>query len=81
MDWVRSLQDRSNLRACLPQEFVKGLQKGLKQGETLGKTKRPPVWTGSSAYMQQQYADAKAMARELDINERHVLGKCLGYVY
>uniref|UniRef100_A0A915IL32 Uncharacterized protein n=1 Tax=Romanomermis culicivorax TaxID=13658 RepID=A0A915IL32_ROMCU len=66
MDWVRSVQDRSNLRACLPEEFVKGLQKGLKQGETLSKIHlAPPVWTGLRAYMQQQYADAKAMAREL----------------
>uniref|UniRef100_A0A915K862 Helitron helicase-like domain-containing protein n=1 Tax=Romanomermis culicivorax TaxID=13658 RepID=A0A915K862_ROMCU len=130
MDWVRNIQDQTNLRSALPGAFVQGIEKGLKKGETLGRIYlAPPVWTGSRAYMQQQYADAKAMARELgapvwfltftgnpnwpeiknalapgqsytsrpdivcrvfyhklkelikDIAERHVLGKCLGYVY
>ncbi len=56
---------QQDLRATLPKDFIAALQRGLKEGETLGKVfLMKPTWKGSRRHMQQCYADAMAIIRE-----------------
>uniref|UniRef100_A0A915HLC4 Helitron helicase-like domain-containing protein n=1 Tax=Romanomermis culicivorax TaxID=13658 RepID=A0A915HLC4_ROMCU len=58
----------TNLRSKLPAKFFEALaKKPLERGNTLGKVHLcPPLWMGSRAYMAQQYAESRAVERELD---------------
>ena len=61
LEWEKALQD--NLRISRPAELIKGISKGLKENQTLGKIYMCPKHIrGGRSYMQKGYADAKRIS-------------------